>query len=796
MQSRREFIRNAAALTGAAFAWGAVPEAIARALRIDPEKGTTYRDAEHVVILMQENRSFDHCYGSLRGVRGFRDPRVHRQPNGRSVWFQTDASGRTHAPFRLDLKESNSTWIGGLPHTWPDQVEARNGGRYDRWLIAKARKDHLPLTMGHYTRADIPFYYALADAFTVCDQAFCSSLTGTTPNRLFLWSGTIRRDATDPARILNEDTDYGAEANWTTFPERLEAAGVSWRIYQNEINLASGLNDEEEPWLANFGDNPLEWFLQYNVHFSPSRRAFVEQRLRLLPNEIAGRQAAFQKKTADDAVRQKLAVRIAALERELDSLRKERAKYNDATWAALPPAERSLHERAFATNAGAPGYRSLEQLNYEERGAKRSLQVPQGDVFHSFRRDVDSGSLPAVSWLIAPKSFSDHPSSAWFGAWYVSETLKILTQDPSVWKKTIFILCYDENDGYFDHVPPFVAPHPGRPETGRVSAGLESPAEIADRTGLNHPIGLGYRCPLVIASPWSRGGAVNSQVFDHTSLIQFIERWQAERGQSVHEPNISPWRRAICGDLTSTFRPYHEEKYEIPTPLDRDPTLVGIHQAKFKDAAKGGPPLTEAEIATADVGAAQEPGTRPSCPLPYECEANASVETGRLRLSLEARNRRFGPQTAGVPFNVYVYGGEMTARSYAVNAGDKVEDSFDLPANYRVRVDGPNGFGREFRGAPRTPRIEIFVETEGDNVKICATNRDSSACLLELRTHSYESHSQRETVAPGASITWTVATKPSHGWYDFSVSSSDNLSHHYFGRIETGDWSISDPAMA
>src|SRR4051794_38490936 len=276
MPSRREFFRNAALLTGAAVAGGVMPRAIARAMAIDPPPDTTFRDAEHVMILMQENRSFDHAYGALRGVRGFRDPRAHVQPNGNRVWFQTDADGHTYAPFRLDINRTKSTWMGGLPHTWPDQVDARNGGRYDKWLIAKPKRD-LPFTLGHYTRADIPFYYAFADAFTVCDQAFCSSLTGTTPNRLFLWSGAIRRDATDSARVLNEHTDYHVEADWTTFPERLEAAGVSWRIYQNEINLSTGLSDDEEPWLANYGDNPLEWFPQYHVRFAPSRRAFVEK---------------------------------------------------------------------------------------------------------------------------------------------------------------------------------------------------------------------------------------------------------------------------------------------------------------------------------------------------------------------------------------------------------------------------------------------------------------------------------------------------------------------------------------
>ena len=97
MQNRREFIRRAAALTGGTIALGAIPEAVARAMAIEPAPGTTFRDAEHVVILMQENRSFDHAFGALRGVRGFRDPRAHVQPNGNRVWFQTDAEGHTYA---------------------------------------------------------------------------------------------------------------------------------------------------------------------------------------------------------------------------------------------------------------------------------------------------------------------------------------------------------------------------------------------------------------------------------------------------------------------------------------------------------------------------------------------------------------------------------------------------------------------------------------------------------------------------------------------------------------------------
>ncbi len=280
MNSRRDFLKQAAALG----AVGALPASIRRAMAIDPAPGSTWQDAEHVVILMQENRSFDHCFGTLRGVRGFSDPRAITLPDGLPVWLQTNAAGETHAPFPLRLTETKSTWMQSLPHSWADQTAARREGHHDRWLIAKTpgRQAYaaLPMTLGYYVREDLPFYHALADAFTICDQNFCSSLTGTTPNRLYLWTGTIRPEShpDSPACLRNSDVDYGREATWTTFPERLESLGISWRVYQNELSLATGLNDEEAAWLANFTDNPLEWFSQFHVRFSPAHHSWLKNR--------------------------------------------------------------------------------------------------------------------------------------------------------------------------------------------------------------------------------------------------------------------------------------------------------------------------------------------------------------------------------------------------------------------------------------------------------------------------------------------------------------------------------------
>src|SRR5690349_287045 len=123
METRREFIKKAALLSGAAGLWSIVPESIQKALAIEPEPGTTYLDAEHIVILMQENRSFDHTFGSLRGVRGFNDPRVLTLPDKKPVWLQSNAAGETYAPFRLNIKDTNATWMGSLPHSWSNQVD-------------------------------------------------------------------------------------------------------------------------------------------------------------------------------------------------------------------------------------------------------------------------------------------------------------------------------------------------------------------------------------------------------------------------------------------------------------------------------------------------------------------------------------------------------------------------------------------------------------------------------------------------------------------------------------------------
>lgn len=800
MDSRREFIKKATLLTGLGGLASVLPPSIERAFAINPAEGTTFLDAEHVVILMQENRSFDHCFGTLSGVRGFNDPRAFIQPDKKPVWFQTNGKGETYAPFRLNIKETNATWMGSLPHGWTDQTDARNNGRYDKWLTAKGsgHKDYqdMPLTMGYYGREDIPFYYSLADAFTVCDQTFCSTLTGTTPNRLHLWTGKIREDAKSQARVRNEETDYDAEAQWTTFPERLEDNDISWKIYQNEIALGGILEGEEEDWLGNFTDNPIEWFSQYKVRFHPAYIKFIPKKIELLKARISNGGS-----------------NVDRWKKELEVTLADQKVYTMEAWNKLSQREKNIHQKAFTTNVNDPGgYHELVTVSYDDNGTKREMKVPKGDVLFQFRKDVNDGKLPTVSWLIAPSNFSDHPGSPWYGAWYLSESIDILTKNPEVWKKTIFILCYDENDGYFDHVPPFIPPVGTADEYESLEMDLKRKPETQARGGA---IGLGYRVPLVIASPWSRGGVVNSQVFDHTSILMFLEKFLSHKtGKRIVESNISAWRRSVCGDLTSVFKPYDGETFKMPEPVKKNEFYETIHKAQFRKLPQMPDPLNTEEVSKVVAGSRltgrmpqQEKGTRPSNALPYELHVAGAVSKDKKSFNfvMEARNGLFKDKSAGSPFHIYAYGKDFVTRCYAVPAGGSVKDSWPLDifndGNYHFRVDGPNGFMREYKGNLKDNmvldigyHVDKNKKPTGDLVVNVVTT--STGTKVEINDNAYGQDKQSFDPGKNTMVSNRIDLKNSSGWYDSTIRiPGTSYEFRFAGRVETGKDGITDPAI-
>lgn len=831
MDSRREFFKKAALLSGGTVLLPLLPPVIQKAFAIDPAPGSTFYDAEHIVFVMQENRSFDHIFGSLKGVRGFNDPRAIRLANGLPVWLQTDKSGATYAPFRLNTQDSRIAWMGSLPHGWSDQHDALNGGRYDRWLEVKAarKKEYaeMPLTLGFGDRRDFPFYYSLADAFTVCDQHFCSSLTGTHSNRYHWMTGALRdnpQDGTSKAHVWNITDTRKPELGWKTYPERLQEAGVSWRIYQNELTMGFGIDNGE--WLGNFGTNMLEFFGQYNIRLQPGRIANLTVKRESVLKLIESLQEA---PSPDESV----ATRLAAAKKLLASIEADQALYTTDKYEALSPQQKELAARAFTVNSGDPDYHSVTALEYGEGADRRSLNIPKGDILHQFRQDVESGSLPTVSWLSAPGNFSDHSAEPWFGPWYVSEVMDILLKNPEVWKKTVMVLTYDENDGFYDHMVPFVSPHPTKADAGKASKGIDlKPEYVLNDEQVNPsrsaallregPIGLGYRVPMVIASPWTRGGYVCSEVFDHTSSLQFLEKFLARKtGRQIVEPNISAWRRTVTGDLTSAFRPYNGERIAPPAFIDKTAFIEQVNEAQYKDLPKGFHQLTPEEIAQAKTEAplqafmpAQEPGTRPACALPYELYLDGSLDpaSGRYKLTFTVGNTIFGPASAGSPFYVYSitpYRAEaLHCRNYAVRAGDTLTDDWLLEAfeegRYHLRAYGPNGFYREFQGNSDSAGVSVRMTYEHagksrltGNVVVMLQNTGVAEKKVTVSDRSYGKGERKITLPAGARKEIVLDLSDSHSWYDIAVTveGKKGFEERFAGRVETGKEGISDPLM-
>jgi len=288
--------------------------------------------------------------------------------------------------------------------------------------------------------------------------------------------------------------------------------------------------------------------------------------------------------------------------------------------------------------------------------------------------------------------------------------------------------------------------------------------------------------------------------------LQFMEKFLSHKiKKPIVETNISEWRRTVCGDLTSVFHPYNGEKIVLPTYIDRVPFIESIHKAQFKNVPSGYKQLTPADIAainrdpaSATLMPKQEPGIRPSCALPYELSVNGSLAGKVFRISFAAGNMLFGKQAAGAPFNVYAPGryeskaGKMEAVrtwSYAVTAGDQFSDEWPLVqfenGDYHLRVYGPNGFFREFKGNSNDPDVRIIFQQ--------STLIYTGDKTIEITDHAYKSGNH--TLKGSSKLNLDLSK--SFGWYDFSVKVKgfNNFEQRFAGRVETGKTSFSDPLM-
>ena len=391
------------------------------------------KDIEHVIFLIQENRSFDHYFGTLKGVRGFGDK------HGAAAFRQANATGGKVLPFKLP-SNGIQYCMPDITHDWGPQHRSWNGGAMNDWI--KVHESTLnggdgPAdgveTMGYYTRSELGFYYSLADAFTICDGYHCSVIGPTDPNRLMSMTATLDPSGAKGGPLVETlvatRTGMAGKFSWTTMPERLQSQGVSWKVYMDKLG-------------GGIFDNVLPYFAPYNK-----------------PGELADR----------------------------------------------------------ALNVTYPS---------------------------DFQSDITHDKLPAVSWILTGLQETEHPgfSAAISGEIAAAEIVRAVMANPKVWAKTALFITWDENGGFFDHVAPPVAPK-GTPGEYLTVANLPAAAN-----GIRGPIGLGFRVPMLIVSPFTRGGLVCSDTFDHTSMLRFVET-----RFGVEVPNLSAWRRRVTGDLTAAF---------------------------------------------------------------------------------------------------------------------------------------------------------------------------------------------------------------------------------------------------
>lgn len=712
--SRRDFLRTLAQAGGASAVLASFPPAIQRALALPANQRTrTLQDVEHIVVLTQENRSFDHYFGTLPGVRGFGDPfpipvmdrlnlvnrkSVFVQPSvgtppvpGRPNWPQA----RAIAPFRLNTVQDFPVMrVSGTPHSWLDAQLAWDYGRMNDWCTAK--QNH---SMGYYAEADLPFQFALAKAFTLCDHYHCATQTGTNTNRLFLWTGhndplaVAGGPSTDNSRD-NFNTNTATDYRWTTYAERLQTAGVSWQVYQNMAD--------------NFTDNPL-------AGFRPFRDAFYQ-----------------------------------------------RAGYSQA-----------LRDRGVST-------RDLDLL----------------------KADVLADRLPQVSWVVATAEGSEHPgpSSPASGADYTARVLDALTSNPDVWAKTVLLINFDENDGFFDHMPPPSVPSYVTYNANPAQAVLAGASTVdttgeyhhvlngADARTLRRPYGFGPRVPMYVVSPWTKGGWVNSQVADHTSVIRFIE---ARFG--VQEPLISPWRRAVSSNLLSCFDFVNPEDNGfmqlLPATAARRAQSLALPNTKV--------PATPTTLAAPE----QLAGVRPARALPYDLQVQAQVPEagGHVLLNFENTGE------AGAVFHVYNrLALDQMPRRYTVEAGKQLQGRWDTTAAYDLWVLGPNGFHRHIAGDVRRtagsalPEMVLRADRNLGELVVELVNNGGQPCTFYLNANKYYATSASEVrVVARSRSTVRLQLAASSNWYDFSIRVNEfpGWFRRFAGHLENGLPSISDPAM-
>ena len=718
--SRRKFLGAGAAV--------AATTALPAAAKPKSRPHGDLRDIKHVVVVMQENRSFDHYFGSMKGVRGFGDRATILLPGGKTVWEQPQApvaDAPTQYPWPLS---GTSNYSGDVPptpelgaanypgtsHSWEDQHGAWYGGLMNGWVFAKGG----PTTLGFLNRRDLPYHYALADAYTIGDAYHCSVLSATGPNRTYLWGGSINASLEHGSFIAYAGGDeMGRFLPWEAYGETLQRAGLTWHVYQ---------------CADDYGDNGMEYFAAFAV-FDPDQ-------------------------------------------------------------GGTPAPGNPFYDHGVAN---VPTDQRQELTNAD-------------DLADAIRADVLNGTLPQVSWVVNNQFFSEHPVTAPSnGAYFLKALLDALNADPEVFNSTLVIINYDENDGQFDHVPPPM------PAQGELDEFVDSGTLRAYGIDVPLPIGFGFRVPLILISPWTRGGWVTSETSDHTSVLQFLEKWTTALGKPALCPNISPWRRQVAGDLVNAFD-FSSPVYGLP---------------KLPDPGALLPEVEYTPLPGNNAMPTQEAGRKPARPLPFQPNVNlvdfSADANGDLAAYLAFSNvAPFASKASHFavynnladvpPLSAYpsAFPDQYTIAPGEVSVGTGMVGAGPGDTAYDITVVGPNRFLRRYVGDTEGAGADAWIESSyydtyehgrGEEhgradqhgqpkLKLLLSNGAKKSVTFTITFNNYSSRGPQTVKVKGHDReAWVLdACGSSDGWYDLTItlSNDSSWSQRLTGHLETGRPSV------
>jgi phospholipase C len=457
-----------------------------------------------IVVIYAENRSFDHLYGLFPGAEGIAQataqektqldldgkplPYLPATYDGGKPRADLPTQGLPNGPFRIDAPPINRRWDELLPspiHAYYQNREQINGGANDKFV---ALTNVGAWTMGHFDGSAMKLWQ-WAREYTLADHFFMGAFGGSYLNHLWLICACTPRDDGAPASARAQVDEQGNLRRRPNSPASVMQGLV--QLYDGSVTPDGYSVNTTQPPYQPSGVPPAAGG---NLDLTdPARHTLPPQREKTIGDTLSAKGVSW-------------------------------AWYGGGWNAALADGRRDPAEKRTVIYSRGPGALAFQPhhqpFNYFARYApgtpERAAHLRDGE---DFLDDIKRGTLPQVALYKPVGRNNQHPSYTDLaqGDAHIDDVLRRLRASPQ-WARMVVIVTYDENGGFWDHVPP----------------------PRGDRWG------PGTRIPAIIVSPFAKRGYVDKTPYDTTSIVKFITR------RFGLEP--LPGVRANAGDLTNALQ--------------------------------------------------------------------------------------------------------------------------------------------------------------------------------------------------------------------------------------------------